>query len=797
MRSKRLMALTMAVVLSVSTLSVPAKAQETTQEYVVQTVDENALAEVIEENESEVVEESSVEELEEQQMTVLELTEKEAEKLSEEKDVLVVEENIILEASTEASGDVIDDDTIDDVTTEVSTEFSADEDKNIVKDKTKKDKKNNNKKTKNQEQKKEKTKTEKKGLSNEERRRKIESKKSEGNNETDLQWNLKAIHLPEDNVGNEKIKVALIDSGASYDEDVPIADRIAMVDGEVVDNALFDDATGHGTGLASLIVAQDDGNGIKGINPNAEIYSIQVLDENNQTTLSNLIAAIYKAIELDCKIINLSLGTNVDSEMLHAAIRDAYDAGILIVAAAGNKKGQEVQYPAAYEEVLAVGSTDATGNKVVDSCDGEEIEIFAPGSQIPTTGLFGGISIVEGTSAATAQVTGAASLIWSMDLSKSAGFVRSLLTNTTQFVEDRGGSEAGLLDISNAVEQYDVLSKIYVDNKCEYTSIQHDSVEAEEYTDIDLVNGMWGGTQHSTMVSNAITYNVSNNYIRLMQTTARLADAEKYKDASYLHGSHNYVKGLKFLYQCAEYLRDGKGIENALDKAASDAKLNLNKNNDKLLVEKTRLLLKTNVLSGVDDLSNKNARYYKVLGFAMHLVGDVYAHRTIVPKYTVKGTNPSSYRGSTNAYSFDAKFGSSDFKSQSHSVQSDSQLKNWAKKPSDYSNICKQWKCFEKTVNLGVMEFRDIKYYTTNSTLSKYEDNPNFCKERYTDAEFMCEILFDESYCHQTFDGIFILYPTGDNVKLNYLRGYAKNIGEDISFFTAEEWKMFSTLEEY
>jgi len=340
MRSKRLMALTMAVVLSVSTLSVPAKAQETTQEYVVQTVDENALAEVIEENESEVVEESSVEELEEQQMTVLELTEKEAEKLSEEKDVLVVEENIILEASTEASGDVIDDDTIDDVTTEVSTEFSADEDKNIVKDKTKKDKKNNNKKTKNQEQKKEKTKTEKKGLSNEERRRKIESKKSEGNNETDLQWNLKAIHLPEDNVGNEKIKVALIDSGASYDEDVPIADRIAMVDGEVVDNALFDDATGHGTGLASLIVAQDDGNGIKGINPNAEIYSIQVLDENNQTTLSNLIAAIYKAIELDCKIINLSLGTNVDSEMLHAAIRDAYDAGILIVAAAGNKKGQ-------------------------------------------------------------------------------------------------------------------------------------------------------------------------------------------------------------------------------------------------------------------------------------------------------------------------------------------------------------------------------------------------------------------------------------------------------------------------
>ncbi len=728
-------------------------------------------------------------------MTVLELTEKEAEKLSEEKDVLVVEENIILEASTVASGDVIDD-----VTAEVSTEFSADEDKKPVKDKKKKDKKNSNKKAKNQEKKKEKTKAEKKGLSNEERRRKIESKKSEGNNATDLQWNLKAVHLPEDNVGNEKIKVALIDSGASYDEDVPIADRIAMVDGEVVDNALFDDATGHGTGLASLIVAQDDGNGIQGINPNAEIYSIQVLDENNQTTLSNLIAAIYKAIELDCKIINLSLGTNVDSEMLHAAIRDAYDAGILIVAAAGNKKGQEVQYPAAYEEVLAVGSTDATGNKVVDSCDGEEIEIFAPGSQIPTTGLFGGISIAEGTSVATAQVTGAASLIWSMDSSKSAGFVRSLLTNTTQSVEDGGDSEAGLLDISNAVKQYDELSKIYVEEKCEYSSIQHDNVEAEEYTDIELVNGMWGGDRHEYMASNAASYyNINSNYVKLMQKTARLADSSTYKDASYLHGSHNYVRGLKFLYQCAGYLRAGKSVEVSLTQATSDAGLSTSNNNDKKLIEKTRLLLNTNVLSGVDNLSSSTHRYYKVLGFAMHLVGDVYAHRTIVPAYTVAGDNPSACKNSTSATSYDAKFGYNDFKAQStHARESEATLITWTKQSESYSKtICTRWKCFEKAVNMGRMEFRDTYHFMENASHSKYEDNINFCKERYVDAKLMCEVLFDYSYGKEKFDGVEILYPTEEHVKLNNLKVFAKSAGEDISVFTSEEWKEISTPGKY
>lgn len=90
-----------------------------------------------------------------------------------------------------------------------------------------------------------------------------------------------------------------------------------------------------------------------------------------------------------------------------------------------------------------------------------------------------------------------------------------------------------------------------------------------------------------------------------------------------------------------------------------------------------------------------------------------------------------------------------------------------------------------------------MKYNTTVSSTGKYEDNTDFCKERFVDAKFMCEILFEISYNKDSFDGIYILSPTEKYVKLNHLRGYAQNMGEDISVFTTEEWKEISTMAEY
>lgn len=135
------------------------------------------------------------------------------------------------------------------------------------------------------------------------------------------------------------------------------------------------------------------------------------------------------------------------------------------------------------------------------------------------------------------------------------------------------------------------------------------------------------------------------------------------------------------------------------------------------------------------------------------------------------------------------------------SLYDDSDLKIWAK--SSYGkrdSICRRWNCFQRAVNLGVIEFKDIKNFSTTSTKDSqgtYEDNTNFCKERYADAKLACEVLFEEAYYKQKFDGVLIYMPVQKNVKLNNLKKYAKHAGEDVSGFTAEEWNKMSTPEAY
>ena len=70
-----------------------------------------------------------------------------------------------------------------------------------------------------------------------------------------------------------------------------------------------------------------------------------------------MIRGIYWCIENNINIINMSFGTNVYSAALEQAVKDAYDAGILMIGAAGNE-GESVEYPAAFEEVMAVAATD-------------------------------------------------------------------------------------------------------------------------------------------------------------------------------------------------------------------------------------------------------------------------------------------------------------------------------------------------------------------------------------------------------------------------------------------------------
>ena len=130
-----------------------------------------------------------------------------------------------------------------------------------------------------------------------------------------------------------------------------------------------------------------------------------------------------------------------------------------MIAAAGNN-GQ-VEYPAAYPQVVAVGSVNAEGKTAEKSASGEELELVAPGEKVTSTGLLHGTIVESGTSLAAPHVTGAASLLWQKDMSVSADFIRGLLKKSANLCGDTEEYGEGLIDYEYALRIYDEYKEEY------------------------------------------------------------------------------------------------------------------------------------------------------------------------------------------------------------------------------------------------------------------------------------------------------------------------------------------------
>ena len=109
-------------------------------------------------------------------------------------------------------------------------------------------------------------------------------------------------------ISDDKVKISVIDSGIDFSEDINVKERYNLIPSEENVSPLYDDLTGHGTGVAGIIASEGKNSNVKGVNNNVEIYSIKVFDVNNSAPLSRIIEAIYKAIEYDVDIINMSFG---------------------------------------------------------------------------------------------------------------------------------------------------------------------------------------------------------------------------------------------------------------------------------------------------------------------------------------------------------------------------------------------------------------------------------------------------------------------------------------------------------
>jgi serine protease len=174
-------------------------------------------------------------------------------------------------------------------------------------------------------------------------------------------------------------KVGIFDSGIDVDHpDLKVVGGVDLVG----DGNGLDDCQGHGTHVAGIVAARDNGHHTVGVAPDVALYSMRFADCLWEgATQSKEIAGIEWAIDNGMDVINMSFGlvVPVPSQAEEAAMNAAYEAGIVLVAASGNNSSPTVGFPAAYEAVIAVGATDDQDNLATFSQWGTEQELTAPG----------------------------------------------------------------------------------------------------------------------------------------------------------------------------------------------------------------------------------------------------------------------------------------------------------------------------------------------------------------------------------------------------------------------------------
>ncbi len=246
-----------------------------------------------------------------------------------------------------------------------------------------------------------------------------------GNIEYSESWGvdrIKSASVHAENIKGAGVKVAVLDTGIDYnhpDLDASYKGGINLVDDAQPDNPFDDSWNSHGTHVAGVIAAELNGSGVVGVAPAASLYAIKVLDGGGLGYLSDVIAGIKWAIDNNMDIVNLSLGLKNNSQALAEACAKAYEAGVLLVGAAGNTgtfEGGEVRYPALYPSVIAVGATNPDDAVYFKSAVGPDIEVVAPGAGIYSSKAYEDYGYLTGTSQAAPHVSGVAALILSAGL---------------------------------------------------------------------------------------------------------------------------------------------------------------------------------------------------------------------------------------------------------------------------------------------------------------------------------------------------------------------------------------------
>jgi len=215
----------------------------------------------------------------------------------------------------------------------------------------------------------------------------------------------------------------------------------------------------HGTAVASVIGAPENGVGIVGVYPQA---ALQAFDASPDGLLDHgsVINGVLAAAARHAGVINLSLESTSRDFIFQEAVAAAFGEGSLVVAAAGNEgaNGNPAIYPASYPHVLTVAATTKADDPAPFSSSSNAVDLAAPGVEIPIAVPLwlnpSGYEIADGTSFAAPLVSGAAAWVWTERPTLDVTQLFELMRRSARDVWRPGWDKDtgfGVLDIPNAL----------------------------------------------------------------------------------------------------------------------------------------------------------------------------------------------------------------------------------------------------------------------------------------------------------------------------------------------------------
>jgi subtilisin family serine protease len=205
-------------------------------------------------------------------------------------------------------------------------------------------------------------------------------------------WGIKMVQADQVGDGSASNRlVCIIDSGYSLNhEDLDSDAGITGTNDSGTGNWWVDNC-GHGTHVAGTVSALDNDRGVVGVmsSGGARLHIVKVFGDNCAWTYSsNLVSALNQCRTAGANVVSMSLGCSGNrcrSTTEETAFNNAYNAGVLSIAAAGNAGNTQTSYPAGYASVVSVAAIDSAKVVASFSQQNSTVELAAPGVAVRST----------------------------------------------------------------------------------------------------------------------------------------------------------------------------------------------------------------------------------------------------------------------------------------------------------------------------------------------------------------------------------------------------------------------------